>query len=262
MLQGLEEGPDDGARAQVAEAADDRRPESGNHAVCGECRRLIYFLFNIFQNFGYMEARDALRQHEHVGRGLRLQRTTRPLLPAGELRLRLHVFSTWTYNDNKCRQFTYGEVMRKLEDGGFYIQDLRLGHRGRSTRTAPTTRPDAGYVPACRRTPPCPASTTSRSSSSTASRPQQGESKLMPNDGLEEGGRLEDDKNKPEESFDEKNPFKMTLTDLLELAGIDSLDDWNYAGRGEEGTPAFRMTGMVIELQIDYTNKIPRLLRG
>ena len=30
--------------------------------------------------------------------------------------------STWVYNNNRCREFTYGEVMRKLEDGGFYIQ--------------------------------------------------------------------------------------------------------------------------------------------
>ena len=48
----------------------------------------------------------------------------------------------------------------------------------------------------------------------------------------------------------------MTLQEMLELAGVNSLDDPNYAAGGEQGVATYRMTGMVLELQIDYTNKI------
>ena len=56
----------------------------------------------------------------------------------------------------------------------------------------------------------------------------------------------------------------MKLKDLLKLAGVNSIDALNYAGAvaDSEGVPAYRMTGMVIELQIDYTNKIPGYYEG
>ena len=77
-------------------------------------------------------------------------------------------------------------------------------------------------------------------------------------------GDWKDNKNKVEESFSEEKPFKMKLRDLLKLAGVSSIDAPNYAGAvaDSEGTPAYRMTGMVIELQIDYTNKIPGYYEG
>ena len=224
---------------------------------------IIYFLFNIFQNFGYWKLETPYGSTNMWAEGYDSSND------AGLCsRLADYDFMyspTWTYYDNKCRQFTYGEVMRKLEDGGFYIQTY-------VSDTVSTYTDCAEDGAGCRNV----------SSVSTNyfvpgvddieifvehgfTAVQRGVSKLMPKTTVwKESGDWKDDKNKPEESFDEKNPFKMKLTDLLKLAGIDSIDAPNYAGAvaASEGTPAFRMTGMVIELQIDYTNKIPGYYEG
>ena len=224
---------------------------------------IIYFLFNIFQNFGYWKLETPYGSTNMWAEGYSASND------AGLCsRLADYDFMyspTWTYYDNKCRQFTYGEVMRKLEDGGFYIQTY-------VSDTVSTYKDCAEDGAGCRNV----------SSVSTNyfvpgvddieifvehgfTAVQRGVSKLMPKTTVwKESGDWKDDKNKPEESFDEKNPFKMKLTDLLKLAGIDSIDAPNYAGAvaASEGTPAFRMTGMVIELQIDYTNKIPGYYEG
>ena len=51
-------------------------------------------------------------------------------------------------------------------------------------------------------------------------------------------------------------PLSVSLSELLDLAGVGSLDDDNVAGEVAEsiGTPLFRMTGLLLEINIFYTN--------
>ena len=224
---------------------------------------IIYFLFNIFQNFGYWKLETPYGSTNMWAEGYDSSND------AGLCsRLADYDFMyspTWTYYDNKCRQFTYGEVMRKLEDGGFYIQTY-------VSDTVSTYTDCAEDGAGCRNV----------SSVSTNyfvpgvddieifvehgfTAVQRGVSKLMPKTTVwKKSGDWKDDKNKEEESFNERKPFKMKLKDLLKLAGIDSIDAPNHAGAVADsvGTPKYRMTGMVIELQIDYTNKIPGYYEG
>ena len=221
---------------------------------------IIYFLFNIFQNFGYWKLETPYGSTNMWAEGYDSSND------AGLCsRLADYDFMyspTWTYYDNKCRQFTYGEVMRKLEDGGFYIQTY-------VSDTVSTYTDCAEDGAGCRNV----------SSVSTNyfvpgvddieifvehgfTAVQRKESKLMPETTVwKKSGDWEGkEKTDAELSFDRKNPFKMKLKDMLKLTGeLDSLDSLNPDGAvaASEGTPAFRMTGMVLELQIDYTNKIP-----
>ena len=224
---------------------------------------IVYFLFNIFQNFGYWKLETPYGSTNMWAEGYDASNDAGLCSRLADYDF---VYSpTWTYENNKCRQFTYGEVMRKLEDGGFYIQTY-------VSDTVSTYEDCAEDGTGCQNV----------SSVSTNyfvpgvddieifvehgfTAVQRGVSKLMPKTTVwKKSGDWNDPKNKEEESFSEKKPFKMKLKDLLPLAGIDSLDADNYAGAVAEsvGTPAFRMTGMVIELQIDYTNKIPGYYEG
>ena len=224
---------------------------------------IVYFLFNIFQNFGYWKLETPYGSTNMWAEGYDASNDAGLCSRLADYDF---VYSpTWTYENNKCRQFTYGEVMRKLEDGGFYIQTY-------VSDTVSTYTDCAEDGAGCRNV----------SSVSTNyfvpgvddieifvehgfTAVQRGVSKLMPKTTVwKKSGDWKDTKNKEEESFSEEKPFKMKLRDLLKLAGVDSIDAPNYAGAvaDSEGTPAYRMTGMVIELQIDYTNKIPGYYEG
>ena len=225
---------------------------------------IVYFLFNIFQNFGYWKLETPYGSTNMWAGGYDASND------AGLCsRLANYDFMyspTWTYYDNKCRQFTYGEVMRKLEDGGFYIQTYvqdevstytDCGDSATGCQNVSTVKTNY-FVPGV--------DDIEISVEHGFTAVQRGVSKLMPKTTVwkksgDWEGKQDDD---AEVSFNEKKPFAMTLKELLKLAGIDSIDAPNHAGAvaGSVGVPKYRMTGMVIELQIDYTNKIPGYYEG
>ena len=265
MLQGLEEGPDDGLlvhKSPKLQMIDDPKVVITQYAVSAVV--IIYFLFNIFQNFGYMKLETPYGSTNMWAGGYDASNDAGLCLAAGNYDFTYS--DAWTYYDNKCRQFTYGEDRAQARGRRFLYTDLRPGHRvdvhGLRRRrdrlpNVSTVKTENYFVPGVENIE------ISVEHGFTAV--QRGVSKLMPKttvwkkSGDWEGKQDDDD----EESFNEKKPFAMTLKEMLKLAGVDSIDAPNHAGAvaGSVGVPTYRMTGMVIELQIDYTNKIPGLLR-
>ena len=159
--------------------------------------------------------------------------------------------STWVYNNNRCREFTYGEVMRKLEDGGFYIQTYTQDTRG----IYEDCKDD---VLGCR-------NVTMEYGNFFV--PFVDDIVIYVDHGYDAVGRdvqgnnpegvLQNHKNDKIKDFDEGESLRFTLTELLNAAGIDSLDALNSAGAVAEsvGSPTYRMTGLTIELLISYSNK-------
>ena len=228
---------------------------------------IVYFLFNIFQNFGYWKLETPYGSTNMWAEGYDASNDAAVALcePSNLANYDFRYDETWTYYNNKCKQFTPYEVSRKLESGGFYIQTYvqdtvskyeDCGEDLLGCRTK-TTDWDNYFVPGV--------DDIEIFVEHGFTAVQRGVSKLMPKTTVwKKSGDWKDDKNKEEESFNERKPFKMKLKDLLKLAGIDSIDAPNHAGAVADsvGTPKYRMTGMVIELQIDYTNKIPGYYEG
>jgi hypothetical protein len=169
--------------------------------------------------------------------------------------------ASWTYDDNRCKHFTKGEIMRKLPAGGFYIQThvqewvstySNCGEDALGCRNI--TRPQKNYF-----VPGVEDVEIFVEHGFTAV--QRGVSKHLPKTTVwkESGDWIGKEDKDAEKSFGEGKVFKMKLKDLLHLAGIDSLDAKNDGGATvteSEGLPAYRLTGMTLELQIDYTNKV------
>ena len=226
---------------------------------------IVYFLVNIFGNFGYMKLETPFGSTNMWAGGYDFANDA-GLCEPSRLEGYDYVWASpnWEYKNNKCRQFSQWEIERKLEDGGFYIQtyvhkDTVWKHENcaddaTGCRYANKTTENY-FVPGVENIQ------VSVEHGFTAV--QRGKSKLMPKTTVwkktkgkpdyTKDGATEDD---AEYKVSEDKPFAMTLQEMLELAGVNSLDDPNYAAGGEAGVATYRMTGMVLELQIDYTNKI------
>ena len=240
---------------------------------------IAYFFINIFGAFGYMKVETPFGSTNMWAEGYDASNDAGLCSKLADYDFKYS--DTWTYYDNKCRQFTYGEVMRKLEDGGFYIQTY-------VSDTVSTYTDCAEDGAGCRNVssvstnyfvPGVDDIEISVEHGFTAV--QRGVSKLMPRTTVWKKTKGKPDWSykdlwghpihEPEDAcrdadidtdncrFNEDRPFSMKLKDLLKLAGVDSLDAGNADATvaTSEGLPKFRMTGLVIELQIDYTNKIP-----
>ena len=157
--------------------------------------------------------------------------------------------SAWAYRDNRCRTFGYGEVIRKRENG-IYVQ----------TYTTDSWYENSGCHDDGRE---CAVSSVTSSNF------------YVPGvDGIVFG--FDHGFTTPLGYFDQRNPkallmtedgetkrrvpagapLSVSLSELLDLAGVGSLDDDNVAGEVAEsiGTPLFRMTGLLLEINIFYTN--------
>lgn len=220
---------------------------------------LVFFLANIFYNYGYWKIEAPYGSTNIWGQGYDGTKDARLCSRLGECDFIYD--ASWTYDDNRCKHFTKGEVMRKLPAGGFYIQThvqewvstySNCGEDALGCRNI--TRPQKNYF-----VPGVEDVEIFVEHGFTAV--QRGVSKHLPKTTVwrESGAWIGKEDSEAEKSFGEGEVFKMKLKDLLHLAGIDSLDAKNDGGATvaeSVGLPAYRLTGMTIELQIDYTNKV------
>ena len=187
---------------------------------------IVYFLINIFGNFGYMKLETPFGSTNMWAGGYDASNDAGLCSRLADYDFKYS--DAWTYYDNKCRQFTYGEVMRKLEDGGFYIQTYvsdtvstytDCAEDGAGCRNVSSVSTNY-FVPGVENIQ------VSVEHGFTAV--QRGVSKLMPKTTVwkKEGGKpgytkdgvTEDD---AEYKFAEEKPFAMTLQQMLET-GYDA----------------------------------------
>lgn len=156
----------------------------------------------------------------------------------------------WVYRNNRCRVFSRGEVLRKLESGaGVYVQTYvqhssvnASGCRDDGSSCAETTRTTRNYfVPGVDDITLGIDHGFRTNSLRTVRNP---ETTLLDADGAEL------------RRFGPGPPVLTSLGELLRAAGVDSLDAENHAGRvnASIGTPKYRMTGLRLQIIISYSN--------
>ena len=69
---------------------------------------IIYFLFNIFQNFGYMKLESPYGSTNMWAGGYNASNDAGLCEPTNLEKYDFKYSDGWEYYDNKCRQFTYG----------------------------------------------------------------------------------------------------------------------------------------------------------
>jgi len=157
--------------------------------------------------------------------------------------------SIWVYKNNICRPFAYGEVLRKLESGGLYIQTYTQDVYYTQKECDDDGEP-CGIVKSESANYFVPGIDSMElgigHSFRTLSRGSQAnvETTLVNMDGT------------PIKTIPAGTPISLSLTELLNASGIPSLDAPNELGTVADsiGVPKFRMTGARLDVSLTYSN--------
>lgn len=214
---------------------------------------LGYIVYALFWNFAYFSVEQPLGYSNVWAEGYSSSNGVPAGVCDGSPDYDFYYSEDWQYFDNRCRQFEYGQVIRKLEDGGIYVQTYTQDSI--ATYAGCTTLGSEGCA-------------FSNSSSQNYFVPFVDDVMIYIDHGYDAFARKISGTNPQTSAFDnhdkrirkfrEESSMHFTLTELLNAAGIDSLDAYNADGaiEGSVGAPRYRMTGVTIELQISYNNLI------
>jgi len=173
----------------------------------------------------------------------------------------VHYGGSWTYFNNTCREFAYGDVVQKMDQA----QSIRIVTYSQQTdhRWGDCLEADGSVRPKG-----CKNHTSTKrnywvphtnvlsiniehtySASFSSGKTISGDNPLT---------FLYDNKGKRVGKFRKKERMTFSLDELLKLAGIDSLDSVNAKAVKSVvwGNPTYRMTGVVLQLDVNYDNRI------
>lgn len=222
-------------------------------SACVMLAVVVYTIFGIFVQKEYMAIETPFGFSNMWGSGYDSHGWAPANLCNESSRYDFEYDATWTYFGNQCREFGYGEVIRKLESGGLYIQTYTQDSRVAKQGCVDDARGCAG----------------TRSTSANYFVPgvdgiMLGFSHTYSTPGVL--ARVRSEQNVETEILDTHGrtikhvaagvPVSLSLADLLQAAGIDGLDDANTAGTVADsvGVPAYRMTGATLDMQVIYSN--------